>query len=120
METIKITTATNFVRVFRLPDDYPSDFCFGGGHPVTMQLVDWFNPSDQNKEYEFGDDEHKKHIEMLRDFIKGKMYFDPKHTYLLLTDYGDAIVVNPELRFDDLEKQMKAIHDSYDTDEMTN
>jgi hypothetical protein len=42
-----ITEATNFLRVFRLPNNFPSGYCFGGGYPVTMQLVDWFNAFPQ-------------------------------------------------------------------------
>ncbi len=39
-----VTDMTNFMRIFRLPLQYPKGFCFGGGYSVEMQLVDWFNP----------------------------------------------------------------------------
>jgi hypothetical protein len=104
MSPIKITKATNFVRVFRLPDEYPSGYCFDGERPVKMQMVDWFNPSMAGREYDFGGAEHQKHIAELRNFIRGKGYFDPSHTYLLLTDYGDAIVVNPDCLVNELER----------------
>ena len=40
----KINSNNNFCRVFLLPDNYPHDYCFGRGHPVTFIMVDWFNP----------------------------------------------------------------------------
>ena len=40
----KVDGWNNFCRVFELPAEYPEDFCFGGGHPVSIQMVDWFNP----------------------------------------------------------------------------
>lgn len=89
-----------------------------------MQLVDWFNPHCDSlgipDQYEFGSDDHKKHIRLLRDEIRSKRYFDPRFTYLLLMDYGDSVIVNPELRFNDLNAQMKAMQDSYETKEDLN
>ena len=40
----KVDSWNNFCRVFMLPEEYPEDFCFNGGHPVNFQMVDWFNP----------------------------------------------------------------------------
>lgn len=31
-----------FFRVFRLPHEFPSAYCFGAGVPVNFQMVDWF------------------------------------------------------------------------------
>lgn len=108
----KITYITNFLRLFRLPKVFPSDYCFGGGHPTTFVLVDWFNPfpeqdfwGDKTKEFDKSDAKYLKHIEELKDFIKEKKYFNPKYTYLVLTDYGDVFLVNPEERMDELQKQ---------------
>jgi len=101
----KVTESTNFLRVFCLPSRFPSDYCFGGGHPVTFILVDWFNAFPQQefwegktKEIKTADAEYQKHIEKLKDFIKGKKYFTTTFTYMVLTDYGDVFLVNPEKR----------------------
>jgi hypothetical protein len=101
MKTFKIKELTNFLRVFRLPKTYPEGFCFGGGYPVTMQLVDWFNPFPTNEIYgnkikRIEGEEYENHIEMLKDFIKGKNYFDNKSTYLAIADYGDSFVIKQE------------------------
>jgi len=114
---IKVTYATNFLRVFRLPEKFPSDFCFGDGHPTNFQLVDWFNPFDQleltninsNKEFNSASYEYQKHIEKLRTFIKEKKYFNSAYTYMVLTDYGDVFLVNPEKKADELQKEFEAL-----------
>lgn len=100
----RITDDDNFLRVFRLPNDYPSDFCFQGGHPVMIELVDWFNPfpvaefyGGKVKEFENTEAWYLKRIEELKQYIKGKVYFKPEYSYLVLTNYGDAFVVNPQL-----------------------
>lgn len=31
-----------FYHVFRMPEAFPSQYCFGDGVPVTFQMVDWF------------------------------------------------------------------------------
>ncbi len=48
----KVTEATNFLRVFCLPDEYPSEYCFGGGHPVEIKLIDWFYAFSQEDFWE--------------------------------------------------------------------
>jgi len=88
---LKITYEENFIRIFRLPKEYPSDFCFGGGHPVAMQLVDWFNPIGPNEIPEDIDlEEIRKKI---REFVKGKVYYWPRYKYLAITDYEDAFLI---------------------------
>lgn len=108
----KITYATNFLRVFRLPDELPTDYCFGGGHPAIFVMVDWFNPFPQQdfwngetKKFNQEDADYLKRIDELKEFIKGKRYFNSAHTYMVLTDYGDIFLVNPEKRAKELQKQ---------------
>ena len=91
---MKISTDQNFCRVFQLPLTYPSGFLFGGGKPVTFVLVDWFNPVypemlDKEVTHEQIEELYKK----LRDFIKGKVYYDSRFRYLIITDYGDTMLV---------------------------
>lgn len=33
---------TRFFHVFRMPEAFPNEYCFGGGVPVNFQMVDWF------------------------------------------------------------------------------
>lgn len=97
----------NFCMVFELPEEYPSDFCFGGGHPVNFQMVDWFNPvpgvfqagvSKEQFEREVGPiAEHAKEIDIdefaaqLVPFLEEKRYAKPGREYLVLCDFGAAI-----------------------------
>ncbi len=114
-----ITYATNFVRIFRLPNKFPSDYCFSGGHPTMFVLVDWFNPfgqedfwEDKTKEFDGNDIEYLKHIEEFKDFIKAKKYFNSNFTFMALTDYGDAFVINPEKRAHELQEQYENVRNN--------
>lgn len=99
-----VTELNNFGRVFRMPFDYPSDFCFGGGHPIQVQLVDWFNPVPPDEGEYFvkypktlEGEELEKLRDRLREWLKEKVYVKANvhQKFILVTDYGDAIVVNP-------------------------
>jgi len=84
---MKVQTEDNFCRVFELPEKYPSDYCFQGGHPVTIKMIDWFNPVQPGNEWsvETG--------ESLCDFVLRKGYIKPGRKYLILTDFNIALVV---------------------------
>ena len=108
----RVTEATNFVRIFRLPNKFPSGYCFGGGHPTSFQLVDWFNPFSQEdfwdnaaKDIDSGELSYIKHIQRLKEFIKEKKYFNAQCTFMALTDYGDVFLINPEKRANELQRQ---------------
>ena len=112
---MKITYATNFLRVFKLPNEFPSDYCFGGKeYSVVFKVVDWFNAVSQmdfqkvETVVEQSETEHKEWVETIRDFIKGKKWFNPDFTYMVLTDYGEVFIVNPEKRAFDLQLQFDA------------
>jgi hypothetical protein len=95
----------NFCRVFEIPDEYPSGFCFGGGKPVNFQMVDWFNPvpglgqptlSKVRWLGEVGDFEVKTvTIEELEQtlvpFLEKKQYIKPGQEYLVLFDFGASL-----------------------------
>ncbi|MFA5262047.1 MAG: hypothetical protein WC450_12560 [Candidatus Omnitrophota bacterium] len=111
-----ITEATNFLRIFRLPAQYPTGYCFAGGYPVEMQLVDWFNAFDptafwdnERFEYEAGNPEYLEHINSLKEFISDKCYVKahPNKVFLVITDYGDSFLVNSEQNRLRLETEMK-------------
>lgn len=106
-----IKDGTNFLRVFQLPKEFPSDYCFGGGHATCFMMVDWFNAVSPEKLWkapaiQFSEKEYSEHIDKLRGYIKEKRYFNPEHTYMVLTDYGDVFLVNPSKRAGDLQGKM--------------
>lgn len=79
------TPETNFCRVFELPQAYPNEYCFGGGIPVTMRMVDWFSPvADcmQDKDWD------TEIVPELIEFLVPKNYTKPGRNYLVLTDWG--------------------------------
>ena len=84
----------NFCRVFELPDHYPEGFCFGGGRPVTMLMVDWFNPWPNSMI--MNESELPKNwsecSEMLKEFLLGKQYLKAGKKYILITDFGESMI----------------------------
>jgi len=81
-----INQNNNFCRIFRMPDVFPSGFCFGGGLPVTFTMVDWFEPVPlQSREAEMREEDIKY---MLIAFLQPKQYVQPGYTFLVLCDFG--------------------------------
>ena len=94
----QVTETNNFIRIFRIPNQFPSDFCFGGGHPVNFQIVDWFNPIPQEelwsgKTKTLSEKELEEYRGSIREFIKVKNYYDPEFKFLALCDYGDVFLI---------------------------
>ena len=85
----EVNESNNFCRVFELPNSYPSDYCFGGGHPVQMLMVDWFNPVRLHE----GKTWDVKEIAGIKDFVSKKSYIKSGRKYLILTDFNEAIVL---------------------------
>ena len=115
-----VTADTNFIRIFQMPQEFPSDFCFQGGHDVNFNLVDWFNPIDQmsfwgGKEIVLQGEYLEEKRDKIARFIKTKKYFDHNFKYLAMTDYGDVFIIQDEsLRLkeeSDREKIAKMIDD---------
>lgn len=82
----------NFCRIFELPEKYPTDYCFGGGHRVNFQLIDWFYPTEVSQaavskevwEKEVGpikdqdvEVDHEELKAKLLPFLKKKFYIKP-------------------------------------------
>lgn len=78
----------NFCRVFELPRNYPNDFCFGGGHSVLMQMVDWFQPWPDSIET------WEEVESMLREFVRRKSYAKPDRKYLIITAFDKALIIS--------------------------
>ena len=94
---IIINPNQNFCRVFQLPEQFPSDYCFGGGIPVTFVMVDWFNPMPQDLFY--GDKQvtlqqwEEEHKQPLIEFISKKEYIQKDKTYIVFTSFCDAFYI---------------------------
>ncbi len=84
----------NFCRVFELPVHYPEGFCFDGGKPVAMNMVDWFNPWPES--IMFPKDKIPKNwqecSELLQGFLKDKRYVKTGRQYLLITEFGESML----------------------------
>ena len=115
---MKITSKTNFVRIFKIPHDYPRGFCFGGGKDVNFVMVDWFEPYPvmlppfinkeefselsnfvplyecPNQELEITPAFREQLNTRVSEFIRKKNYSDG-HSLLAITSYGDAFVIQP-------------------------
>jgi hypothetical protein len=92
----KVSQATNFCRVFELPapEEFPEDYCFGGGIPVMIKMVDWFHPVDRGCVTSFGPRTWEEAKKMLPNYIRGKTYFNPARRYLILTDFNETLLID--------------------------
>lgn len=102
--TFQVHSWNNFCRVFRLPDEYPEGFCFGGGLITSFTMVDWFYPVEDISQAaismvkwdeKFGDHEIKEVslidlMKTLVPFLRKKTYFDETATYLVICAFGAA------------------------------
>ncbi|MGE0157108.1 MAG: hypothetical protein AB7T17_08785 [Geobacter sp.] len=80
----------NFCRIFELPQQYPEGFLFNGGKPVTMLMIDWFNPWPHLLEpYKCPQtwDEVKA---LLLPWLLEKAYVQRGRKYLMITDFGES------------------------------
>lgn len=89
---MKVTEENNFCRVFELPTSYPEGFCFGGGKPVLMKMVDWFNPWPMHPLEGKPPETWTEVVELLRPWMKEKVYVQPGRTYILITDFGESMM----------------------------
>jgi hypothetical protein len=106
----KVDGWNNFCRVFELPDMFPSEFCFGGGHPVTFKIIDWFNPipdvgqpavSKEIWKEEVGEIEvkeviHDEIVAKLVPFLQKKQYITEDKKYLVMCDFGASFTFEKE------------------------
>jgi len=100
----------NFCRVFEMPVEYPTGFCFGGGKPVNFQMVDWFEPvsglpqpavSKKIWEDNVGEIETKiitiaELMEKLIPFLSDKSYVQAGRKYLVITNFDASFIFEGE------------------------
>jgi len=95
----EITEKNNFLMVFKLPKEYPNEFCFGGGIPVEFTIVDWFCPipNDENRALfipmTMDNNDTDDFIESMQEFIATKNYHDRKSDYLVICNFGLTFIV---------------------------
>jgi len=90
---VEITERNNFCRVFEMPDQFPKDYCFAGGHPTEFILVDWFKPIPADHIWNNTLQSWEVYEEMIRDFWKKKAFFDSSKKYLVITNFGKAFLI---------------------------
>lgn len=80
----------NFCRVYEMPASHAfEDFLFSGPNPVTFNMIDWFNPLPEPAKASDWDDWK----DTLRTFVQEKKYCRPGRIYLLVTEFGEALVI---------------------------
>lgn len=93
---MKITHDNNFCRVFELPLEWPRGYCFNEPHRCEMVMVDWFNPAMETK---FGSgvfEPWEETAPKLKAFVAEKSYCKPWRKYLLVTDFGEALIITKQ------------------------
>jgi hypothetical protein len=73
-------------HVFRLPETLPDGWCFGGGKPVTMTMVDWFCPPP------LAIMPTPSHEE-IRVFLRQKEYFKAGGHFVVIRNDGDVFML---------------------------
>ena len=92
---MKPDDSKNFCRVFEMPEAYPKGYCFGGGKTVQMIMVDWFQPWPPD-DFEVKCDTWPEVVEILRPWVMKKNYVKPGRRYVLVTEFGEALVFDGE------------------------
>lgn len=90
---MKISHEQNFCRVCELPLAYPQGFLFQGGKTVGFLMVDWFNPIPPDMIDDFDWNIWK---EKLIEFISEKKYIHKTKTYVIISDFGEAVMIMPK------------------------
>lgn len=94
---IQVQRLQNFCRVFEIPQQLPEECCFSGGHLTAWLMIDWFNPVGNDAPW---DNETRcceidwgELSDRLQVFVGKKSYIKPGRRYLVLTDFGQSLVV---------------------------
>ncbi|SDD93405.1 hypothetical protein SAMN05216337_101782 [Bradyrhizobium brasilense] len=78
-----------FVRIYRMPERLIEGYCFGGGVPITFTNVDWFEAIIAEGRAP------------LVAFIRGKTYYSPSESYLVIGDHPDfTFTIKPGQQFE--------------------
>lgn len=94
----------NFCRVFRVPSKFPGAtraHTYTREVSASFEILDWFDPIPYPDDgfdvrTESGDLDFEKVRELTRNFLQKKVYFRAGDTLLVITDYGDAFLVEKQ------------------------
>lgn len=89
-----VTQITNFCRVFELPLKYPNDYCFSGGIPVELKMVDWFNPFPEVTIDTLLQVDTELLYKVIGSFVLNKNYIVRGRWYLVIFDFKASIIVS--------------------------
>jgi len=107
----KVDGWNNFCRVFEIPAKFSSEFCFGGGIDTVFKMVDWFNPVSGLPQPTISKDVWEKEVgpfeviekteqelhETVGRFVAGKEYVRKGFKYLILCNFGAALVIETRM-----------------------
>lgn len=80
----------NFCRIYEMPPSHNfEDFCFSGPIPVTFNMIDWFQPLPEPAKASDWDGWK----DTLRKFVQEKKYCLQGRTYLLVTEFGESLII---------------------------
>ena len=95
--TFEVTDDNNFCRIFMLPREFSSEYCFGGGIPTNFQMVNWLNPLPMIGEplprtVTYDD------LNRVTAWMQKQEFLKPGRTFLVLFEFGAAITFKTEAR----------------------
>ncbi len=80
------------IRVLEIAEP-TGNFHFGSGEPQTFMEVDWFRDEQPMEPDSPGMMETEEGRAQIADFVKGKRYYDPAKSYLVLHP-GHSFTIN--------------------------
>jgi len=106
----KVDGWNNFCRVFEIPEEFPNEYCFGGGIHCDFVMKDWFSPVFDLLLINVPKEEYQKHVDeylykevdfeelekTIVDFVKVKKYITKGRKYLILYSFGAATIFEGE------------------------
>ena len=99
-KTVRITQSMNFIRIFEMPEKLPTGFCFGGGRPSGILLVDWFQPLCSYEAFglkgvsrDYTGEELIAIRKSVKEFVRKKRYIRGDRLYFATTAYGDIFFI---------------------------
>jgi len=95
---MKIIREQNFLRLFRIPKQFPDKFCFGSGILTEFLMVDWFNPLEERQFFglekiDYSYQELEDLTFVLIELIKTKEYYRPDFKYIAITDFNYSFII---------------------------
>lgn len=94
MSEFRITSDNDFIRIFVVPKKFPTGYCFDGPKPVDFPMIDWFQVfSMTSLPIMIGGEQYEEKKKEIIEYVKTKPYYHDIVSYLILTDWGDAFLL---------------------------